>query len=148
MLVLLATSCIQLGARRSGFVEEKLLPPPPPALWSHSRGEVCCPREGLQAHRKSCAVFTGSTSPSSVQTKHTSHQLAPEEQEEVTASASSCWIEIKGERGSRDSYCPWAEPTPGITEEFTASLFHLVVVKDLYLNPTWMHVYSSSLVWR
>lgn len=46
----------------------------------------------------------GSTSPTSMQTECTSHQLAPEEQEEEMAITSSYWIEIKGE--SRDLVLP------------------------------------------
>lgn len=42
-------------------------------------------------------VSAGSTSPTSMQTECTSHQLAPEEQEEEVAITSSYWIEIKGE---------------------------------------------------
>lgn len=92
-------------------MEEGLFPPPPPpALQTVMAGE------GHTALKKGCRltgrlVFAGSTSPSSMQTECMSHQLAPDEQEEVTASTSSCWTEIKGKQGSRDSCVSWALPT-------------------------------------
>lgn len=117
MLLLLGAGWVQLGTRKSGFVEERLLPPPPPALQTESwQGRGVLPMKRAAGSQEDCVVFAGGTSPSSMQTECTSHQLAPEEQEEVTANTSSCWIDIKGEGGSRDSYSPWAVPTPGITQ--------------------------------
>ena len=135
VLPLLGVGWGQLGARRSGFVEGRLLPPPSPALQTESwLGRGALPTRRAAGSQAGCVVFAGSTSPSSMQTKCTSHQLAPEEQEEVTACTSSCWIEIKGERGSRDSYSPWAVPTPGITQRNLQPPSYWVIVQDLYLN--------------
>lgn len=54
-------------------------------------------------------VSAGSTSPTSMQTKCTSHQLAPEEQEEEMAITSSYWIEIKGESRLPEQHLPQAQ---------------------------------------
>lgn len=117
MLLLLGADWVQLGTRRSGFVDERLLPPSSPALQTESwQGRGVLPTRRATGSQEGCVVFAGGPSTSSMQTRCTSHQLVPEEQEEVTASTSSCWIEIKGERGSRDSYSPWAVPTQGITQ--------------------------------
>lgn len=62
------------------------------------------PTRGAAHSQEDGMVSAGSTSPTSVQTECTSHQLAPEEQEEEMAITSSYWIEIKGE--SRDFHSP------------------------------------------
>lgn len=64
---------------------------------SHSRGEVCCPHEQLQAHREiqwcwQVAALHPAGSPSACPTR---------EQQEVTVNASSCWNETRG-----DGQCP------------------------------------------
>lgn len=91
----------------AGYTEVRLCGEEFPATFSsccansHGTGEICAAHSGSQ---EGGVVSAGSTSPTSMQTKCTSHQHAPEEQEEEMAITSSYWIEIKGE--SRDFNSP------------------------------------------
>lgn len=75
------------------------------------QGRGTLPTRRAAGSQEYCVVFAGSTSPSIMQADCMSHQLAPDEPKEVTASTSSCWTEIKGKQGSRDSCASWALPT-------------------------------------
>lgn len=58
--------------------------------------------------------------------------VPPEEQEEVTASTSSCWNEIKEDGKQRLLFSLGSAHPRRNTEEFTASPFRWVLVRDPY----------------
>lgn len=60
--------------------------------------------------------------------------VPPEEQEEVTASTSSCWNEIKEDGKQRLLFSLGSAHPRRNTEEFTASPFCWVLVRDPYLD--------------
>lgn len=83
---------------------------------SLGRGGVFCPQEGLQAHRKILWSLQATLLHPACTSSAYPTSLLQKSRKKLTAGTSS-WVEIKGERGRRDSFSPWAVPTPGITQK-------------------------------